>query len=402
MCLTQRGKIGAIQANERERMRAGLRLGLVFAAAGLWLAQAPALAQSTPPAATNTAAPETVGPRELQNFSLQGTVTRPAEPTPAPRGTATRAAPTRDTANAPAQAVADRPTRIAGSTPHRAAERATPPSFTAAANPRASTPPPPIADDSSAPAVASTSLPITPVQSPATLAPEQGFSLWPWLLAALALGAGAAFVLWRRNSRESYAGGPQADAFVAPEPAPQPKPPAPSQPQPVGFVSSRMRPWIEIAFQPTRCVVEEQGVTFEFELELYNSGNAPARDVLLAVNMFNASPTQDQEIRSFFQANGQADRLPLLPPLQRISLRPQFGLPLDQIRMLEAGGRRVFVPLIAFNAVYGWGGGAGQTAAAYLVGRDTKSDKLAPFRADLGRRVFRGLGSRPLPLSVRD
>lgn len=400
MCLAQRGKIGAIQANERERMRAGLRLGLVIAAAGFWLGEAPALAQSAPPATTNTPAAETVGPRELQNFSLQGTVTRPAEPPPAPRGTTSPRAATPREASPPAasrETVSDRPSRPAASSRERAAPAQAP--ALAATN----TPAPPAVDDGESPAPAPASLATTPVDSPVTLAPERAFPIWPWLLAALALGAGGAFLFWRRNSREAYAGGPQIDAFEAPEAVrdvPAPAPP-PATPKPVGFVSSRMRPWIEIGFQPTRCIVEDEGVTFEFELELYNSGNAPARDVLLAVSMFNASPTQDQEIGAFFRANGQADRLPILPPLQRLSLRPQFGLPLDQLRMLEAGGRKVFVPLIAFNAVYGWGGGAGQTAAAYLVGRDTKGDKLAPFRADLGRRVFRGLGSRPLPLSVR-
>lgn len=373
-------------------------MGIAIAAAGLCLGQAPALAQSTPSVTTNAPAADAIGPRELQNFNLQGTVTRPTESAPQTRAPAT--------------------TRISESTlPSASARPVTRPSrIASAAQPRAEAPAPAASTNSAAPAeipfteaapAAPASLPTVPAETPVDLAPEQSLSLWPWLLAAVALGLGGAFLFWRRSSREAYAGGPQVDEFVVPELAPQPRAPIPppppaAHPQPVGFVSSRMRPWIEVGFQPLRCIVEEQGVTFEFELELFNSGNAPARDILIQANAFNASPTQDQEIAAFFGSSGQGERVPVIPPLQRISIRPQFGMPLEQIRVLEAGDRRVFVPLMAFNAVYAWVGGAGQTGAAYLVGRDTKGEKLAPFRLDLGPRVFRGLAALALPISVRN
>jgi hypothetical protein len=35
------------------------------------------------------------------------------------------------------------------------------------------------------------------------------------------------------------------------------------------------------------------------------------------------------------------------------------------------------------------------------MGRDTKGEKMAPFRLDLGPRIFRGLKATPLPMSVR-
>src|SRR5205085_6182459 len=84
--------------HEREQMRAGLRLGFGLLAAALALAPATALAQDARAATTNTPATDTIGPRELQNFSIDGTVTRPAEPQPAARSPArTR------TASTPAQ-----------------------------------------------------------------------------------------------------------------------------------------------------------------------------------------------------------------------------------------------------------------------------------------------------------
>lgn len=385
-------------------MRAGLRLGMAMAAAGLWFAQTPALAQGTPAATSNTTstpATDSVGPRELQNFNLQGTVSRPAEPAPAPRPRASSVTP----AEAAPAAELRAPRRTAAR-PDQPRTEPSRPSENAATQPVLT---PPVTAPSKALAPGAASVPISRTDDPrANLAPERSLPLWPWLLAALAVGAGAAFLFWRRSSREAYAG-PQIDEFAAPESMPrtpvQPTPaPAPAPPKGIGgFVSTRMRPWLEIAFRPLRCIVEEQRVTFEFELELVNSGNAPARDVLIEGMFFNAGPTQDEEIGGYFAGPGaQGERIPVLQPMQRINLRPQIDVPLDQVRMLEAGDRKFFVPLIALNAVYGRGGGAGQSSAAWLVGRDTKGEKLAPFRLDLGPRVFRGLGARPLPISVRN
>ena len=142
---------------------------------------------------------------------------------------------------------------------------------------------------------------------------------------------------------------------------------------------------------------------FDFEVELYNSGSGAARDVLIEAKMINASAEQDDELDGFFgHPVGEGERIPAIAPLKSVRLRPQITVPLAQVRVLEAADRKFFVPLIAFNALYGWGSGAGQTSAAYLVGRDTKGEKMAPFRLDLGARVFRGVGARALPAAVRN
>ena len=61
-------------------MRGGLRLAMVVWTAGLVLGPAPLAAQSAPATTTNTPAADAVGPKELQNFSLSGTVTRACGP----------------------------------------------------------------------------------------------------------------------------------------------------------------------------------------------------------------------------------------------------------------------------------------------------------------------------------
>ena len=397
-------------------MKAALRLGVAFWAAGLALAPAPALAQDAE-SATNTPATDSIGPRELQGFSLEGTVTRPADPPPAAqqapavRAPATRPPAQERTAASTPSSTTERPAeaRIAASSPAAEIPRPAPQASTAPRRSSITVNLPPVTGNLTPAAAASSDF---PVDEPA-LAPQENFSLWPWLLAAMALGAGGAFLFWRRtHPREALAGGgPRVDAFVAPQPrAPTPRapvpPPPPAKPaptpSPTGLVSTRLRPWIDLSFKPLRCIVEAERVTFEFELALYNSGSAPARDVLIEASTFNASPTQDDELRAFFSNPvAEGERIATIPPLKSFNLRTQVSMPRNQIRVLEAGGRHVFVPLIAFNAVYRWGAGEGQTSAAYLLGRDTKGEKMAPFRLDLGARVFRGVGQRALPLGVR-
>jgi len=154
---------------------------------------------------------------------------------------------------------------------------------------------------------------------------------------------------------------------------------------------------------PLRCIVDDAQVTFEFELDLFNSGNAPARAVLVEASVFNASAVQDQEIGAFFaRPVGEGERIDAIPPLQRMALRTQVVAPREAVQVLEIAGRQVFVPLIAFNALYRWSGGEGQTSVTYLLGRDAKAAKMAPFRLDLGPRVFRTVAARPLPAGLRN
>jgi hypothetical protein len=381
-------------------------VGLAMVAAGLTLGPLQALAQSVPDAATNTPASDAIGPRELQNFSLNGTVTKSADtPAPAP------SAPTRSQAQ---QSATERATDTPSSSPGVANSRVTAPA--PASQPSAgpslalNLPPPTTATPASA---LQPGFEPEPNSAPATFSPEQKLPLWPWLLLAGVIGAGGALLLLRRRrSREAYAGGPEIDAYVAPEPAPAPrsaptpppKAPPPKAPptKPVGVVSTRLRPWIEIAFAPLGCTVDDERLTLEFEVQLTNSGSAPARDIVVEASMFNAGATQDQDIGAFFaQPLGYGENIQAIPPLQHVNIRTSLVAPRQNIQVFELGGHQVFVPLVAFNAIYRLGSGSGQTSVAYLVGRETKGEKLGPLRADLGPRAFARLDARPLPINVR-
>jgi len=140
----------------------------------------------------------------------------------------------------------------------------------------------------------------------------------------------------------------------------------------------------------------------EFDLELFNSGSAPARGVLVEARLFNAGADQDAQIAHFF-ANpvGAGERISLIRPLRRLTVRSQVVAAREQVLAYELAGHPVFVPLIGFNALYSWSGGDGQTSVSHLIGRDTKAEKLAPFRLDLGPHIFRNLGARVLPTGIR-
>ena len=424
-------------------MRAGWRFGIAAIAAAAIFGSAPARAQDNAAATNTTASPppaETVGPRELRDFSLPGTVTRPAPP-PAER------APAPATASPPPR-TAPSATRPATTAPVQRERTTAAPAQEAARRPPSGTSADPLAgfeiDGPVAPAspvAASPELEPAPLSPPAGAAePQSPFS--PWMIALLLIGAGAAFYFWRQRAQPSYAAASAAQQpFAAAEPEPRPQPlqrapaprpepaarpttrpeptaaptpvpqpvprPAPMPPvrstSPAGLVTTSLRPWLEIEFIPGRCVVENDKATIQFDVSVFNSGSAPARDVLIEASMFNAGPAQDQEIGAFFSHPATAgDRIPAIPPLKRIALKKNVSLSREQLRQYEVGGRKLFVPMVGLNALYRWGGGEGQTSASYVVGRDTEGEKMAPLRLDLGPRIFRGLGARQHNVAVRN
>ena len=159
---------------------------------------------------------------------------------------------------------------------------------------------------------------------------------------------------------------------------------------------------MELAFHPLRCQVDDDQVAIEFELELFNAGTAPARAIFAEASLLNASATQDAELAAFFEnAHGNGEPVDVIPPMKRMSFRSKVVAPRAAVHEYELAGRKTFVPVIAFNALYEWSGGKAQSSAAYLVGRDTQQDKLGPLRLDQGAREFSELGARPLPSGVR-
>jgi hypothetical protein len=413
-------------------MKQALRMSSAAVALAVFLA-VPAHAQdetvdaaSEPtPILAAPASEDAVGPAQLRDFSINGTVTRradapataPAQPAPATASTQaarTPAAPTQTAGTNPAPSASA--ARQAGAQP-RSAE-----SSTASSGLALPPPTPPSGQQASfAPAIFPQSSPAS-IASPVEDTGSGSFPLWPWIAALLAaIGAGA-WYFRRQKSGYAFAGaGGDASAFdlspapapprAAPMPRPQPAPRAPipdaapvpkPATAPVGIVSTRLRPWLEIEFSPEAAIVDEEKGAIQFEVTIFNSGSAPARDVHVEGALFNASPDQDQVLGQFFaQPNGQAGDRISIPPLQRMSFRSLVSLPREQLHLFQVEGRTLFVPLVAFNALYAWSSGQGQTSTSFIVGRNSNGEKMAPFRIDQGAKTFRGLGAREHTLRVR-
>jgi hypothetical protein len=407
---------------------------LSSAFAALMIAQgAPAAAQNSDAPVDVTAAPppstDTIGPAQLQNFNLQGTVTRPAD-RPA-------AAPTVPAASQP-QPSASAPTATDSDSPSRAELADRTPALPARANRQVTAQPSLDSQMSSDNLTPSVPIDVTTGAAPqqtsggedstiaAPLSADKGVLTWPWLMALAALLGGGTFIAWsRRGRRQRYGDAgrlafaglvPDGEAELAqlpptrprpdpvpprahPAPRPDPVPPKPA-PKPASdglIVSTGLKPQLDVQFQPDRAVVTENEVLLQFDVVLTNSGSAPARDVLVEARLVPAHAGQDQEIAAFFQRpqNG-GDRMAGIPPLGKVALKSAVRLPIDQLHSFEVEGRQLFVPLVAFNILFRSGSGEGQASASFLVGRGSDEDeKLAPFRLDLGPRIFRGLSARP-------
>ena len=177
------------------------------------------------------------------------------------------------------------------------------------------------------------------------------------------------------------------------QPAPPPPPAAPS-----GIVAARLRPTIDLVMRPLRFTIDDAEVKIDFEIELHNGGTAPARAVLAEAKLINAGATQDQELDAFFaRPTAAGEGIDAILPMRSMTFTSQVVAPRAALQEYELAGRKTFVPIVAFNAVYEWGGSKGQTSAAFLVGRDTGGEKLGPLRADDGPREVTRLGTLALP-----
>ena len=392
-----------------------IAVGCALAVAGA----SPLAAQSTAPATGNSsivappppAAANVVGPRELQDFSLGGRTTRPIETAPAPVATAPPPV-TSQPATSTARPSPAQPKTIPAAPPLKAVERKTP---TVSAEPifAAPTPAAPV------PLSQSPVVSVPNVQAQPDAAPR-----WPWWLAALAAIAALGWFAWSRRPIEQVAvreplkraapPAPPTDTInaripAAPPPsdtinARLPAATAPRQPRSVhpaldgAIVSRGLRPQLAFEFTPLRAEIDDSGAALlSFELVVLNNGGAPARDLTVEAAMINAGSNQDAEIANFFRNPvARGDRIPVVPPMGRISLRSRVPLAPHQISPIEIDGRKLLVPLVAINALYRWSGGDGQQSASFLVGRGgDDGGKMAPFSLDRGPRAWAGLGARP-------
>jgi hypothetical protein len=182
----------------------------------------------------------------------------------------------------------------------------------------------------------------------------------------------------------------------------QPASPA-DAPSPGLIVSTGLRPWIDVELTPDRALLDDQGAAIAFDVTLFNSGSAPARDVIIEARLLNAGAQQDEELSAFFTTESRVgDPIPQIAPFARIPLRSAVRLSRESIREYEYEGRKLFMPMVAISVRYRWSSGEGQSAAGFLVGQGGAEEKrLAPLRLDRGSRSWAGLGVRRYEKGLR-
>lgn len=388
----------------------------------------------------STVSNSTVGPSDLRDFNLGGSATSPAEtppPASAPVPVAPAAKPVPKPATVPSAAPPGEGSRETAARTARESSNAVlnaRPSLPPVAGQAAPQPPP-------GPSASSASLP--------TATPDRSMPWWPWLVASLFAAGAAAWWFYGRQRTPAYGSARMIDLTplskrapdsqpsavpasgaaqplkqaadpIPPAPGPRHDPvPAARRPVPTnllppsaapgsasplgGIVATGLRPWVEVELVPDRALVDGDGAAIAFEVWLANSGNAPARDVIIEACLLNAGEGQDSQLNQFFgQSPQSSDAIPVIAPMAKVALRSAVRLPRPDIQEYDIEGRKIFVPLVAVSVRYRWSGGHGQTGAGFLVGRDKQGEqRLGAFRLDQGARSWDGLASRRYEKGLR-
>ena len=209
---------------------------------------------------------------------------------------------------------------------------------------------------------------------------------------------------------------------MPPRPSPRPKPaPTPTPAQPAAPAAPRFlerapaaggvaaepvsRPWVDLSIAPRRAGLNLVTATADIGVTLRNSGPVTARNVRVDVRLLSAKAGQEGELGALFAtpiARSVTPAFDLAPGTEKTT-RALATLLRDDINVLNAAGRPMFVPIVAINVLYDRGdGGTGQTAAAFAIGIERAgAEKLGPFWLDQSNMMHETLGQRPHALALR-
>lgn len=233
----------------------------------------------------------------------------------------------------------------------------------------------------------------------ATTAAGGGIALLPlarWFWPAV--GAVAALLIgWLLFRRRKSAAPPEVTEAAETEETeaapPQPIVRAPRSPMAV------KRPWIALEFEATSARTSLVGATVGYRLTVRNMGSGEATGIAIAATIGNAAAAQDGRLQSFFAApvDIATHSVAELAPGAETVLSGELLLPQEAYSPVKVQDRILLIPMVAFNACYGWAGGRiGQTATSYIVGCENEppGEKLSAFRLDRGPRQYRSVGAR--------
>jgi len=269
------------------------------------------------------------------------------------------------------------------------------------------------ADD--APAAGSTTAdvpaPITPQQQSAPAATgdlakaERGSGWLWWLVLAIIVAAIVAVIVIRRRKALLALPSPAATRVGATRPSPPipaaPLPPPRAPVAPPATVGAQNRPVLQVDLRPTRAGLNLLSAVVEGEVIVRNDGDAPLEGLTLATALLSAHRDGDRDLAAFLSqpigrpvtppftlAAGEERRVRLIAPLARGGIQP-----------MEAGGRPIFVPIVATTCRFVCKGDEFHAARAFAIGVErTDSAKLAPIWLDTQPRMFDTVAARPHPL----
>ena len=238
---------------------------------------------------------------------------------------------------------------------------------------------------------------------------EGGMALWLFLLGLLALvGGWIGWQAWRNRDRskavvsvpEIRKPRPRAGAVAAPEAkseagaataATPPIVPAEAAP------GSASEGPLHLQLEASRMSATLVNTSLAYRLTLTNPGDSSLVGIVVGGDMIAAHASQpvETQVASPATALEQRHTVAALEPGESVVLTGEIRLPLAAIRPIQQGKASLFIPLARFSARAADGTGH---AATFVVGQvpPSKSDGLQPFRLDLGPRIYRTLGQKPL------
>lgn len=139
-----------------------------------------------------------------------------------------------------------------------------------------------------------------------------------------------------------------------------------------------------------------QGAALTVDIIVSNRGSAPARDVIVAAQLINATPSVNADVGRFFNKHVSAgEPIAMIRPMSSVTVTVRVKAGAAELAPIIVEGRKLFVPVVAVNASYHWNNAEVKESSSYIVGRgDEEAEKLAPFRLDLGARRWSGLAAR--------
>lgn len=183
-------------------------------------------------------------------------------------------------------------------------------------------------------------------------------------------------------------------------------PPVETVPSPVSPAAAvaPARATLDIELYAKRAGTNLLSAAVEYDIVVSNIGQAVAQGVQIDVRLLSAGVEQDGWIGTLFTSPIERPITPAfdLPPKGAIELSGMAMMPKEMVSVMTVQDRKLFVPVLTINLIYGWEGGSGQTATSYVVGIDRgEGAKLAPFRLDDTPRMHEGVSTLPYTVSLR-